>query len=414
MRSRSLILAAAFVAAISAHRPAQASVTYLDFSGFDARMGDLATSAGIASFSSGELASIRSGIQSGLESAYSDFTAMSFTSSLPTGTFSTLRFGRTDAGGTLGRAQHIDFRNRDQADVADVFSSNFDFIVNEFSGSTGRAAQLSQLTTALAGTAVHELGHNLGLRHHDAYSEVTYTGTSVATGGSQNAYYMATGSTGLSETGRESARTFSTNSVVKLEYAQGTLAVNPVKIDEGADAGGTTATARTVDLESLPVSGRLGEVIAGEIAASGDVDVFRIDGSQVGDFLTADINNDYADGLAPSSIVDSILTVFAADGTTILGTNDDTLYSTTAFGSGTTRDLDSILYNIPTIRGQDVFIQVRGFSTTSGAYELLVHTDGQINMTMIPEPSSMMLMSGIAVLGGLGCCIRKRFQRSVA
>ena len=35
---------------------------------------------------------------------------------------------------------------------------------------TARSTQMSQIATSLAGTAAHELGHSLGLSHHDAYS----------------------------------------------------------------------------------------------------------------------------------------------------------------------------------------------------------------------------------------------------
>jgi hypothetical protein len=393
----------------------QAAPVFLDFSSFDTRLGELATSAGVTGFSAAEVTTIKGGIKTGLETTFTSFTGLSFTEIDPGGTRAVINFGLTASPGFLGVADHIDFLNRVIGDTARVFSANFAFIVNEFSGSTSRATQISQLTAALGGTAAHELGHNLGLRHHDAHGDLTYDGTPaiIVTGGDEDTHVMATGSTGLSEVGRETARDFSLNSIVKLEYAAGTLTSNPTSIAEAGDAGSTAATAQTLVLDSLPVSGRVGEVVLGTIGSTTDVDVFRID--NVTGTLTADINIDYNTGNALFNNVNLSLDIL--DSTfTVIASNDVGRYTTTTFGEvgfggGTFGDgFDPVLYNVVIATGT-YYIRVRKevADSDTGNYQLLIHTD-QAETVVIPEPSSLLLLA----MGGLGLCVtglRRRRQK---
>ena len=187
-----LLLATLFAVGVlvSCGSSARASIeVYLDFvSGdFNARVDSALGRASTAA----ERTAIKAGIETNLGTMYSGF-AVSFGSSAPSGVFTTLKFGVT--GGGLGVAEHIDYRNQDLTDTARIFTGNFGFIVE---GADPAAEQISELTMALSGTAAHELGHNLGLRHYDSYSDVSFDGsTAVATGGIQNTNVMATGSTG--------------------------------------------------------------------------------------------------------------------------------------------------------------------------------------------------------------------------
>lgn len=393
----------AFLTGVLCALAVQAGPVYLDYTNFETRLSELAASAGVTPFGSGEVAAIKSNIKSSLETAYSGFSGLSFTETDPGGTRAEIVFGPTASPGALGLADHIDFLNRDVGDTARVFSANFDFTINEFSGSTSRATQISQLSAALGGTAAHELGHNLGLRHHDAHGDLTYTGTPVSTGGNEDTHIMATGSTGLGETGRETARDFSVNSLVKLEYAAGTLPSNPTASFEAGDAGATAGTAQSVALEALPVSGRFGEVIIGTLATVGDIDWYAIE-LLAGSVLTADINLDYADGFLfePTNTILSVLDPTLSS----IAFSDNTLYSTTTFGSGITVSLDSVLYNVPIATTGTYYVSVSAFSASDlGDYQLLLHTD---LLSVVPEPSSLALFG----IGGLALLVRLRRRRS--
>lgn len=393
-RAMSLLLTGCLLAPLSA----EADIVFLDFDDFDVRMSELSANAGIDNFSAAELTQLQDGITAGVSSIFNDFDGLSFTQTDPGGTRSVINFGLS--GGGLGVADHIDFLNQVVNDTARVFSAQFGFIVDEFSGSTDRAEQISQLTAALTGTAAHELGHNLGLRHHDAFSDVEYDGSgSVAAGGSQNTHVMATGSTGLGELGRETFRDFSVNSLVKLAYAEGTLADNPEALFEAGDAGDTLGTATFVDFEAIPVANQFGEVIIGQIDSSSDVDFFEVR-LEAGSVFTVDVNNDYASGI-PNEFLDTILALFDSNGVQI-GINDDTFYSSTQFGDGTRRDTDSLLYNVSIAETGSYFVRLTPFGSDSGDYQLLMHTN---MMSAVPEPSSLAML---ALIGGLGLGHRRR------
>jgi hypothetical protein len=151
-------------------------VAWLDYAGFESRLGELAGQARVAPFDAAEVAAIKSGIRSELQAAYAPFR-IDFTETAPAGAREVVRFGATtDEFGVLGESRGVDYRNRSSNGAADVFTANFYEIVDEFSGRDDRAAQLNQLTTALAGTAARQLGIHLGLASSDAYSDIAYNG----------------------------------------------------------------------------------------------------------------------------------------------------------------------------------------------------------------------------------------------
>ncbi len=369
---------------------------FLDYDNFGDRLNELASDVGITSFSGTEITDIESMIEASLESTFADFSGITFSDVDPGGVRSELIFG--DTGGGLGVAEHIDFLNRDLDDTAFVFSANFGFIVDEFSGSNQRAEQIQQLSTALAGTAAHELAHNLGLRHHDAHGNLVFEGSAINTGGDEDLRIMATGSTGLTELQREQPRDFSINSQVKLAYADTSIVGgNPTALLEDGDAGDTLGTAQAVLFEEIPVAERFGEVIIGELDANSDIDLFEVElvaGSQ----FTIDVNNDFSSGF-DNAPFDSIISLLDDSGT-VLFTNDDTLYSTTEFGAGTLRSSDSVLFNVGILETGTYFVQIESFeASSSGDYQLLLHSD----QLAVPEPTG-----GLLILGTLGFMATRR------
>lgn len=171
MRTRRCVLLLFLIAVFPAGSVAADVYAWLDFSGFDTRLGELATRATIDPFDAVEQSVIRSTIQTQLTGIYSGFDIF-FTETQPSGNYECLWFGDTYSDrSVLGMAEEIDWRNQNRNNVARIFTANFDFIVDEFEGSNNREEQIRQLSTALAGSAAHELGHNLGLQHPDAYGD---------------------------------------------------------------------------------------------------------------------------------------------------------------------------------------------------------------------------------------------------
>jgi hypothetical protein len=356
-----------------------AITVFMDYSGFITRLNQLTNSAGITPFDATERDTIKSGVLGSLQTAFGGFD-VSFSETAPGGAFPRLWFG--DSGGGFGVADHIDYRNKQASDLARVFTAQFSSFIetNEL-----RAQQINELTLSLAGTSAHELGHNLGLRHHDSYGDknLVYTGTPIGTGGLQNTHVMATGSTGLSENGRETQRTFSEHSLVKLAYAAGLSATVPATITEGLDFGDDTAGASPLSLTNLAMVARSAVNVAGQINTNTDVDVFSF-ALEAGTRFTADINIDFPDSI-PFDNVDTFMELIDSNGTTVLASDDVTNYSSNTFGSGGSGDgFDPWLLNVPIANSGTYYLRISPESPDSGDYELLIHTDLQAN-TIDPD-----------------------------
>ena len=364
--------------------------THLDFTEFQTRLDEVATSSGIASFSTAERTTIEMNILSSLNSAFSDFS-VTFTDTDPGGARERLIFGATTTStGLFGQAAGIDWRNQRHDESADVYTANFAGFIE--SGES-RSQQISELSLALAGTAAHELGHNLGLRHQDSYGEVTFTGPAIDTGGLQNQSIMATGATGLSEVERETARTFSTHSKVKLAYGDLLTDSTPMSVDEASsDAGDTFMSALALVFEDLSVVDRRAVNVVASHLSGTDTDFYSFF-LEAGSTLSVDINNE----LFAS---DTFLNVFDAS-MDMIASNDDVFYNGDIFGdpSGTMRADDSLLYNIPILSSGTYFVEVAN-NGGSGDYDLLIHT----NFSSVPEPASILML----MVGAVAVTTRRR------
>ncbi|MCZ7648375.1 MAG: pre-peptidase C-terminal domain-containing protein [Planctomycetota bacterium] len=348
---------------------------FLDFTDFETRLGELASDAGVDAFTAGEVTQLQDGIQTGMETVYAEFT-VSFSQADPGGTFETVRFGDTDpTPNLLGIADGFpDYRNINGNDVGHVFTANFFGSVNEFTGGEDREEQLRQLTVALYGTAAHELGHNLGLQHYDPYGSPLLRDPDD-TGEAQNVHIMATGSTGLGEAARESPRTLSRLSKVKLEFSNGLTAAPQATTDEQVAGHGTPATAQALALADLPISGVRAANVLGAVAVADELDVYSFT-AQAGQLITLNTMSDTQSLNLPgyADPVDTVLSLFDTDGTTLLASNDDIRYDFTTIGTGTTYyNQDSLIVNFTAPATGTYYAQVAGFdSSETGNYELLV------------------------------------------
>ena len=134
----------------------------------------------------------RDTIQSNIENAYTDFK-IKFTQTIPeSGDYSTLNFECQVEGGIcinfsggilFGRAQSIDLGNRDRNDTAFV-DANLWEVIAQIDPTGGfltavsgipvvdgdvQAALSTAVVNQASNTGAHQLGHNLGLRHHDSF-----------------------------------------------------------------------------------------------------------------------------------------------------------------------------------------------------------------------------------------------------
>jgi hypothetical protein len=381
------------------------------------------TAAGVTAFAPAEVAVIEAGILADLAAIYAGYT-ISFTTTVPgVGPFDAIAYGKTSFGfGALGTAP-VDFGNIASGQVGGIASGNFGFILDEFTGSASRPTQIDQITRALAGTGAHELGHTLGLYHHHSYSNQGITpATYAGTGGLQNLHIMATGETGLTESGRETLRSLAPWERACLDAAGGAAAgfpgfdnqkmvASPVLIDlsetgPGMDAGGTPATATTLSFTPGATSGFDLSFIAGDIdGGPGDVDVYRLFVTTPS-FLMAEIFSERRFA-APFS-VDLIMTLLDSMGTPLM-TSDDLFYVGDTFGSGPFEGNDPYILNIPLAAPGVYYLAITGSPMPSLGLPAIGDTYWLLTgLAPIPEPSTVALLLLAGCSGGV---MRRRAGR---
>ena len=356
----------------------------------------------------------RNAVQQRMAGFYSLFD-VTFTQEAPTaGDFSRVTF---NAGAAGGLAQSIDFRNLDRTDTAVV---NVDGVVNASSASS------QQWVNASAGIGAHELGHLMGLRHHDSFGPIgsgpnpgTGTGPFLpdypgpANGTETTDHIMASpASVGSSADDLQTPSWFSERSAIKLALAG---ADDQNVIAEAAGAKGTIATAQAIDLLTMAIPNTIvdgvnaGEdlfaavaAVTGSIDAAGEFDLYEFTAA-AGQIINVEVMSDTLDRIANSfdtqvSLLDSLGNVvqyFGAD-----ATNDDEL-----------ENFDSFLMDVTLEESGTYYLQVSattffGTPTDTGDYEMFVSAFGP---AAVPEPGTWGLI-GLAVVGAAA---RRRKRRGV-
>lgn len=364
-------------------------------------LGKATTSAGVTTFTAAERLVIEAEILTQLDTIWSAYD-VTFTTTMPgSGAFDAIAYGKTSFGFSALGIAPVDPVNIASGQVGGIATGNFDFILDEFTGSGSRPTQIAQISTALAGTGAHELGHTFGLMHHHAYSDPSITPpTYGATAGAQNKYIIATGETGLTETGREVLRSFSPWEKAMLDMAGGAtaafpgfdnqkLVTTPTSIllteDGPFDAGSTPPTSLPIALTPGATSGMKLALVAGDLDGSAsDMDMFKFTVTEPS-LLCAEIFSD--NRFASPFDFDSVLILLDGTGAPMM-MNDDVLYDGDVFGAVTFQQDDSFLLNIP---------------VPPGVYHLLVHASPSssippgagdaywlaVGVAPIPEPSSI-------------------------
>lgn len=334
-------------------------------------------------FSASERAQIEANIVADLSTIFSDYD-INFVTSQPAGehdviymardndhpNVSASNFGSSPA--DLGNQDTHGYstQNGDPGGVPKVTTANFNG--NLEPAFDTRAEQIEELSTALAGTTAHELGHSFGLLHHFTYSNAGISPNNYAnTGGAQNNHIMGTGSTGLSEAERESIRSLSPFSRVVLDISGGgtantneennSLVTNPIIADrterDSTDAGDDLASATPLRFEMGQTSGLPISFLEADIDSSTtDIDVYSFS-LNTDAVLLSHVFSERLD--LGNNEFDSILELLDANGDVIFSV-DDTTWDDDQFvdlDSPEDEEDDPFLVNIPLESG-DYYLRV--------------------------------------------------------
>jgi hypothetical protein len=276
----------------------------------------------------------RDAIQANIEAAYADFK-IKLTQTEPTeGDYSTLNFEcQTESGicidfggGILfGRAQAIDLGNANRNDSAFVDANLWEVTVQLdptggfFSRVSGipvvdgdvQAALSTAIVNQASNTGAHELGHNLGLRHHDSFgspgSGLPSTGVpspdaffpvfdGLQEGDEAILHTMASGASvgsGLTDSTTR-FRFFSERSAIKLKAAErgrltpeGDLSTAQTRLRlRNVDVPNTIVTGDNAGKELRIKAG----IIEGAIDVAGETDLYRFYNAKPGLTLSAEFN----------------------------------------------------------------------------------------------------------------------------
>ena len=369
---------------------------------FTARVSEWANGRNIADLSPdvgstpGELSQVKAQILANLQTAFAG-TAVNFTTSLPQdprfealklGVFSEDIINPAPLTSGIGKSD-FDWLNSSGQSTGYVFVDlvthndplgrpDYD---NINLATLSRADQLRYLTNVMTFYIANEIGRGMGLQASDAFGyPAINSDTATNTAGVQFLDFMSGDkSLGFSPNVFNGTPTFSFSPLAKAKLQFGHWLTKPTlaTVAEVGTAHDTTATAQSLALvNSSSTNQRVALVRGATITAGGQVDLYKISGAAVGDKITAQTVVQGVYG-AP---IDSVIRILAADGTTVLATNDNTLLGNNSIGQpGTTNvSTDSLIMNYIVATAGDIFIEVKA-NATVGSYDLLVTNTVQNN-----------------------------------
>ncbi|MFC1805771.1 PEP-CTERM sorting domain-containing protein [Planctomycetota bacterium] len=285
------------------------------------------------------------GILAIVQADYAAYSYMTFTKIQPGGsTHSQIEFSEDFGLGSFGNAHLVDWDNKitDHNNIVranNAAGSAIDVYVNGFKSNVYDDS-FDNFTMAVGGTASHEFGHSLGLRHFDTYGPLTDAGNPNP---QADHHIMATGSTGITGTDRtDYDRFWSEHSKDKLEYLdpanQPSRKRNEINTAPLSHAAIATAEPLTINAaDALPLTGREVMVKVGAITGAATGAFFETDfyefSANMGDRIYANIfsarlSDD--DGLTANPFaIDSVLNLYNPGGALVY-TNDDIGYNSTS------------------------------------------------------------------------------------
>ncbi|WP_425615951.1 dockerin type I domain-containing protein [Anatilimnocola sp. NA78] len=351
---------------------------------FTERMKEVAVATGnipqLSINAGGELAVLKANIVSRVQAAFPGMT-INVTGSRPSDTrYETIKVGRIPSSvpgaltSPLGQGS-FDWLNANETSIGFVFPN----LISTNLSTMTRANQLRYLENILTFYVAQEAGRGLGLSTSDAFSYSQITSANYAnTAGTQLQDFMF-GQTalGFSNTVFDGTPTFkfSPLSLAKLQMGRWLNSAPIATVAETASAHATTATAQAVTLTTTSgnASFKVGAVKGATIATGGQKDLYKVT-LAANDLLTAQTiaTGLYGDDIPPA--IDTIIKIFAADGTTLLYESDNTLLGNNSIGqTGTTKfDDDSLAMNFVAATAGDYFVEVTAKSGATGSYDLVL------------------------------------------
>ncbi|HND54330.1 MAG TPA: dockerin type I domain-containing protein, partial [Pirellulaceae bacterium] len=341
---------------------------------FSQRVAEWSTTLNATSVTASELATLKSQVRSGLQSAYAGYT-INWLDSAPATAATQLSFGRRADDVAPNRSSPygvapLDWLNQYADDKAYVFPATM--ATADFRDLT-HADQLSLLAKSLTYVGVSELGRTFGLDAADAYGDPAIQPDNYAsTRGIQNRHFMSEPAFGLSlEKLAANAITFSPLSRAKLDVAAGLTASPPTHAAEVEADHGTPSAAQSLTTSPLPHSGGRAAIVAAAYAST-EADVYRIS-LAAGELLTVETLVSEVYESAPATF-DSSLRILGPDGVTVVHTATDTRLSATSFGdlASPVENNDALVLNFRASTAGNYYIEVTSATTDFGFYDLLV------------------------------------------
>lgn len=374
---------------------------------FTARMSELATARQIPQLSVAELNTVKAGILSTLQTAFTGLS-VNFTATKPQDTrFEVLKLGRLSQSvpnpltSRIGQST-FDWLNASEVSTGFVFpdliTSPFDQTppANAFDNinlaTLTRANQLRYLQNVLSFYVAQEIGRGMGLSSADAYGYSQISSTNAAnTGGVQFTDFMS-GDPALGfNTGVFNGTptfTFSPLAKAKLQYGHWLANPNLIPAAEVGTAHDTTATAQAIALNnSLNGTLKVSLVKGATIQTAGQKDLYKLTAA-VGDLISAQT---FVTGVYGAPI-DTVVKLYGPDGTTVLATSDDTLLGNNSIGqAGTTNvDKDSLILNFVAPSAGTYYVEVTATNAVpnvTGNYDLMV-TNNVVNSFPWQNPTN--------------------------